>query len=96
MELEAGGLARVGVEFGGEVAAVFQEFNPGQRRTEPHVEGFPMPRFVQPGAHPPRAVAEKPDDWQAREHVENNFTWSKVVERCLDAYEDSFFGRLEI
>src|ERR1035441_9464901 len=61
METEAGGTARLGIEFDGEVAAVFEEFDAGQGGAEADVEGAPKSGFVQAGAQASDGVAEEAD-----------------------------------
>src|ERR1017187_2693429 len=58
VEAEAGGVARLGIELDGAVAAVFEEFDAGQRGAEADVEGAPKAGFVQGGAQAPDGVAE--------------------------------------
>ena len=69
METEAGGVAGLGIEFDGAVAAVFEEFNAGQGRAEADVEGTPMTGFVQGGAQAADGVAEEANGRHAGEQA---------------------------
>ena len=47
MELKFRGLARIGFEFGGQIATIFEQLNSGQGGAKADVEEAPMPSFAQ-------------------------------------------------
>ena len=51
----------IGIQFGCEVAPIFQQFNPCQGGTEPNIKRPPGARFAQGGAQAIGGVTQKPD-----------------------------------
>ncbi len=54
-------------DFGGVIAAVLEEFDSGERRTQKQFEGLPMAGFVEGGAHAASGIAEPGDPGHSRE-----------------------------
>ena len=69
VEAEEGGAAGFGVELEGAVAAIFEEFDAGQRGAEADVEGAPVARVAQGGAEAQGGVTKEADGGHAGEEA---------------------------
>ena len=67
MESKANRSLRFRINFRREVAAILEQLDAGEGRTEAHVKMPPETRFIQTRAHPPDGMAEKTDHWHARQ-----------------------------